>query len=267
VVLVVGSSLDEADGGRLGSAFPENLIQIDSCPDVIGRRYPVSVGLVGDAQAVLTQLLTELTSTEQAMRSSPATRIAEHKQRALDSMQHKLAWQFMDAIQQALPRDAFVTNDASRANGWAVSFLQRYLPNTFNVTRMAAALGYAFPAAMGAKLAYPERQAVAIVGDGGFLFTIFSLATAVQHHISAVAIVFNNNGYGTIKRLQTRRFGRTIGADLHNPDFVRLAEAYGAGSSRAEDPEQLYDALMAAWQRDVPTVIEVPLDEDIDHLI
>ena len=266
VVLVIGSSLDEADTERLDLAFPETLIQIDTCSDVIGRKYPVCVGLAGDAKAVLNQLLAELANYDQAARLSPAEHIAEHKQRALGGVQHKLAWQFMNAIQQALPRDAFVTNDASQTNGWVLSFLERHSPNTISITRNLAALGYAFPAALGAKLAYPERQAMAVVGDGGFLFTIFTLATAVQHRINAVAIVFNDESYSTIRRIQTQRFGRTIGVDLRGPDHVRLAEAYGAAGARSENPDQLYDALMAAWQRDVPTIIDVPLDENIDYL-
>jgi thiamine pyrophosphate-dependent acetolactate synthase large subunit-like protein len=266
VVLVVGSSLDEADTERLGLTFPETLIQIDTYSDVIGRKYPVSVGLVGDAKAVLNQLLAELANYDKAARSSPAVRIAEHKQHALGRVQHKLAWQFVDAIQQPLPKDAFVTNDASRTNGWVLSFLQRHFPNTISITRNLAALGYAFPAAVGAKLAYPERKAVAVVGDGGFLFTIFTLATAVQHRINAVAIVFNDQSYGTIRRIQTQRFGRTIGVGLHGPDYVKLAEACGVAGARTENPDHLYDALMTAWQRDVPTVIDVPLDESIDYL-
>ena len=98
-------------------------------------------------------------------------------------------------------------------------------------------------------------MALAIVG----LSTVFSLATAVQQRINAVAVVFNDNSYGTIKRIQARQFGRVVGADLHNPDLVQLANAFGAAGVRAEGPEQLRDALLAAWQRDLPTVIEVPL--------
>lgn len=259
VVLVIGSSLDEASTHRWTLPLPENLIQIDTCPEMIGRNYPVAVGLVGDAKAVLAQLLEALADCENRARPSPAARIAEAKRKALTGVQDQLSWRFMNAIQQALPKDAFVTNDASLSNGWAVSFLQRYLPRTFNMTSNLAALGYAFAGAVGAKLAYPDRQAVAVVGDGGFLFTVYTLSTAVKYHLNAVAIVFNNGGYGSIRHMQMQRFGRTIGADLHNPDFVRLAEAYGAVGARATHPDQLYDALMAAWQRDVPTLIEVPL--------
>ena len=200
----------------------------------------------------------------EARGSSPAERIAEVKRQVYAKLQTKPAWHFINAMQRALPRDAIVTNDAATANGWVLYFLDRCLPRTCSITRSQAALGYALPAAMGAKLAYPDRQAVAVVGDGGFLFTASALATAVQYHLNVVVLVFNDGGYRSIERFQLRRFGRTIGIDLHNPDFVKLAEASGATGERVEQPDQLYGALVAAWQRSVPTVIEIPLSVGVD---
>jgi acetolactate synthase-1/2/3 large subunit len=258
VVLVVGSSLDEADAAWYSFAA-EKLIQIDTCPEVIGRTYPVSIGLVGDAKAVLGQLLAELPPTPAP--SSAAARIAEHRRRALKEVQDRPYWRYVDAIQRALPRDAIVTNDGSQVNyRGTIPYLQRDLPNSFQVTRMTAALGFALPAALGAKIAYPERPVVAIAGDGGFLFTAFALSTAVQHRLNVVVVVFNNDAYGIIRRLQTERYEREIGAELRNPDFVQLAQASGARGVRVGTPEQLYETLMATWGCDVPTVIEVPVD-------
>ena len=259
VVLVVGSSLDEADTREWTLPLPEKLIQIDTCESVIGRHYPVALGLVGDAKSVLAQLLTELDDPAGEMRQDLEARVAEGKENIHANAQPQASWQYMDAVQRALPRDAFVTNDASTANGWAAYYLKRYLPRTFSITSNMAALGYAFPAALGAKLAYPDRQALAIVGDGGFLFTAQTLATAVKYQINAVAMVFDNGRYATIQRVQQRELGRAVGSELHNPDFAALAQAYGASGVRAEHPDQIYDALMDAWESDVPTVIHVPL--------
>ena len=265
VVLVVGSSLDEADAAWHGFAA-EQLIQIDTCPEVIGRTYPVSVGLVGDARAVLEQLLAEWEAGPACDRapgpaSSPAAaRIAGQRRRTQEAVRDEPYWRYIDAIQRALPGEAIVTNDGSQANyRGTIPYLQRDLPNAFQVTRMMAALGFALPAALGAKIACPERPVVAIAGDGGFLFTACELCTAVQHRLNVVAIVFNNAAYGIIRRLQIERYGREIGAGLHNPDFVQLAQACGARGIRAETPEQLYETLSAAWGHDVPTVIEVPV--------
>jgi acetolactate synthase-1/2/3 large subunit len=261
-VLVVGSSLDEADAGWT-QFEAETLIQIDACPEVIGRTYHVSVGLVGDAKAVLGQLLNtpDLTAAERRERvpsGKPArsSQIAEHRQRTLEDAQGRPYWPYIEAIQRALPRDAIVANDGSQVNyRGTIPYLKRDLPNTFLVPRMTAALGFALPAALGAKIACPDRPVVAIAGDGGFMFTVFSLSTAVQHGLGVVAVVFDNSAYGIIRRLQTERYGRAIGAELRNPDFVRLAEASGARGVRVEAPEQLYEALTAAWGREGPTLI------------
>lgn len=265
LVLVIGSSLDEADAGWAGFGA-EQLIQIDTCPEVMGRTYPVSVSLVGDAKAVLEQLLAELQGSLPPERpSGPAAgtlkaQIAEHRQRVLQEASEQPYWPYVDAIQRALPPEAIVTNDGSQANyRGTIPYLQRDLPNAFQVTRMTAALGFALPAALGAKLACPERPVVAIAGDGGFLFTASALSTAVLHRLNVVAIVFNNDAYGVIRRMQTERYGREVGAELHNPDFVQLAQASGAVGLRAETPDQLYESLMSAWGHDRPTVIEVPV--------
>jgi acetolactate synthase-1/2/3 large subunit len=262
VALVIGSSLDEAGTRAWTMPLPEELIQIDTSPDVMDRHYPVSVPLVGDARLVLTQLLQVLegdNKIELPSRPSPIGRIGVGKRRVLAEAQQKLGWQYADAVERALPADAFVTNDASRTNGWMIRYLNRYQPRTLNITANMAALGYAFPAAIGAKLAYPDRQAVAVMGDGGFLFTVYSLATAVKHRLNVVVIVFDNHSYGTIAWSQMQEFGREIGAELCNPDFAQMAQSFGAAGVRAVDPDQLYEALLEARDRDRPTVIHVPL--------
>jgi acetolactate synthase I/II/III large subunit len=258
-MLVVGSSLDEVETGGWTIPIPKTLIQIDVCPEMIGRNYPVTIGLIADAQAALRQILAELGTAQSGQRSSPIAQIQQIKDRAIARVRGRLEWQYVDAVSQALPRDAYVSNDASIANMWFLAYLERHLPRTMNITRSMGALGYAFPSAIGAKVARPERQAVAIAGDGGFLFTANALATAVQYRLNAVAIVFNDNCYSSIKLSQNRMQGRTIGVELHNPDFVRLAEAHGAIGVLADTPSRLYDALSAAWTRDLPTVIEVPM--------
>jgi acetolactate synthase-1/2/3 large subunit len=266
-VLVVGSSLDEAEIERLNLTFSGRLIQIDTCPEVIGRKHPVYIPLIGDAKVVLEKLIERIGKPKRKRQRLTGSKIKDYQLNQLDKLKNKLAWQYMDAIQQSLDRDAIITNDASWANDWAISFLQRYQVNTFQITRMAAALGFAFPAAVGAKLAYPNRQALALVGDGGFLFTIPSLATAVQHHLNPVTVIFNDSSYSSIGRLQNRQFHRQIGVSLRNPDFLKLAEAFGAAAARVQPPEELYEQLVIAWEREIPTVIEVILDQAMDYLV
>ena len=140
--------------------------------------------------------------------------------------------------------------------------MERQLPNTFHCTRNFCGLGFSFPAALGAKLAKPNSQVIAIIGDGGFLFSQAELATAVQYQLNIITIIFNDQGFGAIKRRQLNAFKRTVGVDLPSPDFVRLAEAYGAIGIRLTTPDQLYTHLKKALGYNQPVIIEVPLDNN-----
>lgn len=259
LVLVVGSSLDEVDTGLWKLRLPANLLQIDISSEVIGRSFPVAVGMTGDAKTVLRQILDSMASEIVGSKASPRRRIAELKAVELSDEQDDPGRQYMAAIQAVLDEDAIVTNDASTANAWALYYLERTLPRTMNISSGLATLGFALPSALGAKVAFPDRQVLAIVGDGGFLFSDYLLATAVQHQLGVVTVVFNDNSYSTIKRQQIDLFGRAVATDLHNPDFPALAASYGAIGAVAHTPAELGAQLGAAWQRVLPTVIEVPL--------
>ena len=123
-------------------------------------------------------------------------------------------------------------------------------------------LGFAFATALGTKVGCPDKPVVALCGDGGFLFTANELATAVQHNIRTVTIVFNDGGYGNVRRMQQDLYGgRVIASDLKNPDFVRFAESFGAAARRAEGPQALSEALRWAFDQPGPVIIEAPVDK------
>ena len=133
-------------------------------------------------------------------------------------------------------------------------------PRTYLTSSYSGNLGYAYPLALGAKVAQPDKAVVAVSGDGGFLYNSQELATAVQYGINAVVIVFNDNAFGNVRRTQDTRFGgHIIATDLHNPDFVALAHSFGVAGIRATDPDQLLKVLKHAIETDAPTLIEVPL--------
>ena len=122
-----------------------------------------------------------------------------------------------------------------------------YQPRTFITSGYQGTLGSGFPTALGAKVANPDRPVVAITGDGGFMFGVQELATAVQFNIGVVTLVFNNNAYGNVRRDQLQRFdGRVVASDLVNPDFVKLAESFGAGAARVTSPDHFRPALEKA---------------------
>ena len=129
---------------------------------------------------------------------------------------------------------------------------------------MFGTLGYALPAAIGAQIGRPDRVAVALCGDGGFLYTSQELATAVHQQLNLIAIVFNDNAYGALKLYQERlQGGRRIAVDLHNPDFARLAEAYGARGVKLHSSSELGGAVREAVERGGVSLVECPLDGDL----
>ena len=143
-----------------------------------------------------------------------------------------------------------------------------YHPRTFISTGYQGTLGYGFQTALGVKAAKPDVPVISVTGDGGFLFGVQELATAVQHKLGLVTIVFNNNQYGNVQAMQRDLYGnRVIASDLRNPDFPKLAEAFGAAGYRATTPSELNEALARAIRDGGPALIEVPVGDmpDVDR--
>jgi acetolactate synthase I/II/III large subunit len=174
---------------------------------------------------------------------------------------HQIA--YLDAIRSSMADDDIFVDEMTQM-GYAARFALPVLtPRSFVTSSYQGTLGYGFATALGAQVAAAPRRVISVNGDGGFLFTMPELATAVQHKIPLIAIVFNDGHYGNVRRIQKAMYGgRTIATDLHNPDFVKLAEAFGATGMRATNPGELGQALAAARQIDGPVLIEVPVDGD-----
>jgi len=195
------------------------------------------------------------------------TEIAEAKRaaaQAIQKVQPQVA--YLKVIREVLPADGFFVDEMSQV-GFASWFaFPVYQPRTFITSGYQGTLGFGFPTALGVKIAYPDRAVVSITGDGGFLFGVQELATAVQYGINLVTIVFNNECYGNVRRDQQQSFaGRLIGSDLVNPDFVRLAESFGVTARRVTSPDALKPALEEALSAAAPRIIEVvtPRDSEV----
>jgi acetolactate synthase-1/2/3 large subunit len=134
-----------------------------------------------------------------------------------------------------------------------------YEPRTYLTSSYSGNLGYAFPTALGAKVARPDRPVVVVSGDGGFLFNSQELSTALRYGIAVVVVVFNDDSYGNVARDLDEAWGGSVGADLANPDFVRLAEAYGIAGFRAKEPAEVGDLVREGIALDRPVLIEVPV--------
>ena len=137
-----------------------------------------------------------------------------------------------------------------------------YQPHTFIASGYQGCLGWGFPTALGAKVAFPDRAVLSITGDGGFLFCANELATAVQHGINTVTVVFNDGAFGNVRRMQKELYNeRIISTDLVNPDYVSYAESFGAKGVRVHSANELRGALAEAFAADLPVVIDVPVGE------
>jgi acetolactate synthase-1/2/3 large subunit len=168
---------------------------------------------------------------------------------------------YLAAIRDVLPRDGILVEELSQV-GFTSYFGYPVLePRTYISPGFQGTLGFGFQAALGAKVAHPDKPVVSMTGDGGFMFGVQELATAVQYRIGVIVLLFNNNAYGNVRRDQETGFGgREIGADLVNPDFMQLAKAFGVEGHRVASPEELRPVLARAIAGTAPVLIEVVVE-------
>lgn len=257
LALVVGSRIDVVSDVNLGANFPERMVQIDIDPMIVGQRRAVEVGVVGDASLVLASLVDALGKDEETpcwfdvdgFRKSKRARLVEHAVPVLP---------LIESLRAALPDDAIIVDDLTLVGYWMPMCLETYQPRTLIHPGTYGTLGYSLPAAIGAKLACPDQTVVSVSGDGGFMFTVQELATARALNLDLIALVFNDNAFGAIRKYQDRAFGsRHIGSELVNPDFVKLGEAFGVNSARVE-ATKVGDAVGKARKEGGTWLIEVP---------
>ena len=260
-LIVVGSSLSQSKTVARGLKLPSNLIHIDIDPESIGKVYETSLGVVGDAKWVLDQINSAVQGKSSNLEDGfqqechvLKDRLSEYRRSAMPNETGT-----MEIIRKAAARDAIFVGDVNVAVYRGANFcLETLEPRTY-VTSHWGGLGFGFPAAIGAKAAFPDRQVVCFTGDGGFQFNIQELGTCVQYGLNPVVIVFNDNAWGVLRDVQRRSYKeRFIASELRNPDFVRLAESYGANGMRATSATELAGALESALKSDTVTVIDVP---------
>ena len=263
VVLAVGCRFTHRStrGLLLDLAFrpDQTLIHLDLDPTVLGKLYTPTLGIVGDARDGLAGLLAALGPGPAAEWdwSWLAARRAARSPRYTATIDRVLG-----ILRERLAADAIVVSDQTGINYWMEWHFPVLAPRTFLYPVGSATLGYAVPAAIGAQIARPDRQVVAVAGDGGFLSSVNELATAVKYRLPIVFLVFNDDRYGAIKWLQEKIFGRWGEVDLANPDFPALARAFGAAGERLSGVEALGPALDTALAHPGPTLLELPLAID-----
>jgi len=278
VVLVLGSRL-----GPFGTLpqhgldyWPKDakIIQIDSDPRMLGLVKKVSIGICGDARLAAVELLKRLKAQ---------AKLAPNKPRMAETQREKLAWrdelanwpspnkkgqigprQALAALARAMPKNAMVSTDIGNVCSVANSYLHFEAAPSFLAAMSFGNCGYAYPAAIGAKVGRPERPAIAYVGDGAWGMSLAEVMTCVRENIPAIAVVFNNGQWGAEKKNQVDYFeNRYLGTNLKNPNFADVAEAMGANGITVEHVDEVGDALRGAVRSSRPTVINMMLTQEL----
>ena len=253
VALVVGSRL-----ALVTFAPGQRIVQIDVDPEEIGRNHQNTVGLVGDARQTLEALLEKLRAAAAPRPSRKAEREALRAEIAA-LMTQEPQTSILRSLRSGCPEDTILIAGMTQIGYYSRPFWPTYSPRTYITSSYSGNLGYEYPVALGAKVARPEKPVVAVIGDGGFLFNAQELATAVQHKINVVAVVFNDDAYGNVARDLDEDWGGNFGAALHNPDFMKLADAYGVHGMRAKEPTDVGRLVKEAVGLERPVLIEVPV--------
>ncbi len=234
------------------------LIRIEIDQPELDRFVP-DVGVLADAAEACRALISELESQvkQSLSRSSELAEIKAKAWKLIQKVQPQM--DYLNTIREVLPRNGFFVPELSQMGfaTWAGG-MPIYEPRTYISEGFQGTLGFGFPTALGVKAANPDRAVVSVNGDGGFMFGMQELATAAQYDIGLVTLVFNNNAFGNVRRDQQMGFGgRLIGADLKNPDFIKLAESFGVAGYRVSTPDELKPVLAKAIDDNKPALIEI----------
>ncbi len=255
VILAVGVSTDM--GSRLAT---QTVIRIDDDPEQIGLQNAQTHGILGDATESLSVLFDQIRGqlAPRPAKTEDIQAINNHRFGPGEQLQPQAA--FMDAMRAAIPDEGILVAGMNQMGYYSRNYYHSYAARGYQTSSHHGTLGSVFPVGIGLKIGRPDRAVVVVSGDGGILYNLQELATAVRYGVNVVTVVFNDNAYGNVLRAQMEEFdGHVIGTELHNPDFVKLAEAYGARGVLCKDASQLESAVDEAVSADAPTLIEVPV--------
>ena len=269
VVIAVGYDLVEHSPQHWNPRKDKTIVMVDSEPAEIDEFFQAEVELVGDIYHVLTRLAEECRDVphsggSQRLRDVVLGRLqAAREDDGFPLQPPRVLWEIRDALG---PEDILIS-DVGLHKLWIGRMFPAHEPNTVLIANGLAGMGFALPSAIAAKLVHPERNVVTVSGDGGFLMNCQELETAVRLRTSIVNLVWENRQFGSIVWKQDKRFGEHFGTDFTNPDFVRLAEAFGMPAFRCEAVDDLGRHLRHALGLDLPSLIVVPIDYSIDVAI
>jgi acetolactate synthase-1/2/3 large subunit len=263
VVLAIGTrfAMPQMMGGV--DASKTKLIRVDIDPDEVNRYGQAAISITADAGATMQALLPAIERQNGARPSRKAELEGIREQVKDIFFELQPQWDYSQVMREELPEDGKYVSEVTQL-GYFAQFggFEFYEPRSFIQAGYQGTLGFGFGTALGAQVGAPDKKVLSINGDGGFMYQMPELATAVRHKIPVVAVVFNDSAFGNVKRIQRDGYnGRTISSDLTNPDFVKLAESFGAAGLRATNPEELRSAIREGFANNHPTLIDVPSTE------
>ena len=271
VLLVVGARFSDRTTARLEDfSRGAKIVHIDIDRSEVDKNVETVTRVIGDAKLALMGIIQRLEKLSYEPRANGDWLKKMEKFRAqyappeLSDNPHLRAPSVMRALRRVLPRDALVTTEVGQCQMWAALYFDAYAPRTFFSSGGLGTMGWGFPAAIGAKAARPDVPVVDIAGDGSFGMTENSLATAVDEDLPVIVVVLNNRMLGMVAQWQRLFYGRRYMAVKlgENPDFVKLAEAYGAVGVRPETIPEFESAVQTAMEDNLTTVIDVSIDPE-----
>ena len=269
-LIAVGCRFSDRTTGKI-SEFAKNakIIHIDIDPAEIGKNVDVDIPIVGDAKIILSNLIKAISQNKMSNKSQEwRNRVKDFKQTCIPRMSFEdtplKPQQVIKEIAEAVDENTIMTTDVGQNQMWMAHYFTSRKPKTFLSSGGLGTMGFGFPAAIGAKVAMPESDVVAVTGDGGFLMVSQELATVKEYDIPVVICVLDNRYLGMVAQWQNLFYEKRL-SHTHlgeSPDFVKLAEAFGVAADRVERPGELRDVLSSAINSGEPTLIDVTIDPE-----
>jgi acetolactate synthase-1/2/3 large subunit len=271
-LIVIGCRFSDRTTGKVDEFAPNaKIIHIDVDPAEIGKNIDIDVPIVGDAKIVLSSLIKTIGKLKEGNSGSSknwTAHVSDFKVNCTPRLSFEdiplKPQQVIKEIRDTIDYDAIVTTDVGQNQMWMAHYFTSKIPRTFLSSGGLGTMGFGFPAAMGAKVALPDSDVVAVCGDGGFLMVCQDLATVKEYDIPVVVCVLDNRYLGMVAQWQklfyNERMSHTHLGEV--PDFVKLAEAFGVQAERVEKPGEMKETLRSALKSGEPTLIDVIIDPD-----
>lgn len=257
VILVAGSRFVDALAAPTFAAPGAKFIYVNIDPRHLGAPRVSGLEVLADAGLTLQALANALKDFKAPSRAADVARVKAWCAEQIATIVPQA--DYVAAIRAATPPDTVIVSELTQVGYYANVAMPVSAPRSYLTPGYQGTLGYGFPTALGAAVGNPDRFIVSLTGDGGFGWGMQELATAARYKLKLAVIVFADGQYGNVRRIQQRVFGRTFATDVQNPNFALLAQAFGVRHARAESPEALGEALVAAQRHGGPTLIEAPV--------